>query len=129
MYQLHTIHTDNAPAAIGPYSQARVHNGVVYCSGQIALTANGEDFTQADVATQTRIAMTNLKHVLHAAGSSFERVLKVTIFLIDMEDFATVNTVYASYFSKAPPARATVAVSTLPKNAKVEIDCIAAVQA
>ena len=122
-----TIHTNKAPAAIGPYSQARVYDHVVYCSGQIALTANGEDLTTEDVATQTRVAMTNLGYVLDAAGSSFENVLKVTIYLIDMNDFNAVNEVYATFFSSAPPARATVAVAGLPRGARVELDCIAAV--
>ena len=121
------IATDKAPQAIGPYSQAIAHMGVLYCSGQIALGADGSDHTQADVQTQTRIALENLKAVLHAGGSSLENVLKVSIFLVDMDDFQQVNEVYASFFSQHRPARACVAVCTLPKNASVEIECIAAV--
>ena len=120
-----TISTPDAPAAIGPYSQARVYQGVVYCSGQIALTPEGKDLTQEPVEVQTKQAMTNLKAVLAAAGSDFEHILKVNIFLIDMDDFQAVNSVYASYFKDAPPARATVAVKSLPRRARVEIDCTA----
>ena len=122
-----TIHSNDAPAAIGPYSQARVSCNLVFCSGQIALTAAGEDFTTEDVATQTRIAMNNLKAVLQAANTNLSNAVKVTIYLLDMADFTSVNEVYASFFDGEPPARATVAVAGLPRGAKVEIDCIAAV--
>ena len=125
MSEIETISTLNAPAAIGPYSQARVYQGIVYCSGQIALTPDGIDLTQESVEVQTKQAMSNLKAVLAAAGSDFEHILKVNIFLIDMNDFQAVNTVYATYFKDARPARATVAVSALPRGARVEIDCTA----
>lgn len=123
---IETISTPNAPAAIGPYSQARVHNGIVYCSGQIALTPTGDDLTHQSIARQTEQAMTNLKAVLEAAGSDLRHVLKVNIFLIDMNDFAAVNSVYEQFFQSNPPARATVAVRSLPRGARVEIDCTAA---
>ena len=125
MSEIVTISTSDAPAAIGPYSQARVHQGIVYCSGQIALTPDGIDLTQESVEVQTKQAMTNLKAVLAAAGSDFSHILKVNIFLIDMNDFQAVNSVYATYFKDAPPARATVAVGALPRGARVEIDCTA----
>ena len=125
MAKIETISTSGAPAAIGPYSQARVHQGVVYCSGQIALTPEGEDFTSESVEVQTKQAMANLKAVLTASGSNFEHILKVNIFLIDMDDFGAVNSIYATYFNASPPARATVAVEALPRGARVEIDCIA----
>ena len=122
-----TISTEKAPQAIGPYSQAILHNGILYCSGQIALLPNGEDCTKEPVEEQTQIALQNLKSVLEAGGSSLDQVLKVTIFLADMGDFQKVNAVYERYFSAHKPARACVAARTLPKNAMVEIDCIAAV--
>lgn len=121
------IHTDDAPAAIGPYSQAIEHNGVLYCSGQIALCPTGEDKTQASVEEQTEQALNNLHAVLKAGGSSLNHVIKVGIFLADMADFHKVNAVYATFFSEHKPARACVAVKTLPKHALVEIECVAAV--
>lgn len=119
------IHTDDAPAAIGPYSQAVSHNGVVYCSGQIGLVPETMEFAGDDVETQAKQVMKNLKAVLSAAGSGFDKVIKCSIFLADMGDFATVNEIYGSYFTDDPPARETVAVKTLPKNCKVEISCVA----
>ena len=118
------VATNQAPAAIGPYSQAIVVNGLVYTSGQIALRPDGS-FESGDVATQAAQAMTNLKNVLEAAGSSMAHVVKTTLFLADMDDFAVVNEVYAKFFGDHRPARSTVAVKTLPKNALVEIECIA----
>jgi 2-iminobutanoate/2-iminopropanoate deaminase len=120
------VHTDSAPAAIGPYSQAVVHGGLVYCSGQIALDPKSGALIEGDVAAQTHRVMQNLAAVLTAAGSGLHRVLKTTIFLADMGDFATVNAVYAEHLRDHRPARATVAVRTLPRSALVEIDCIAA---
>ena len=120
------ISTKNAPQAIGPYSQAIAHQGVLYCSGQIALGADGSDHTQADIQTQTRLTLENLKGVLEAGGSDLEHVLKVSIFLADMADFQQVNEIYATFFPLHRPARACVAVRTLPKNARIEIECIAA---
>lgn len=120
--------TQNAPSAIGPYSQAVVHNGVVYTSGQIALKPDGSDeVLQENVILQAKQVLTNLKAVLEASGSGMEQVIKTTIFLADMNDFATVNEVYEEAFGTHKPARSTVAVKTLPKNALVEIDAIAIV--
>ncbi|MCH8557729.1 MAG: RidA family protein [Balneolia bacterium] len=119
------IHISNAPAAIGPYSQATVFNGIVYCSGQIGMHPDTGEFAGEDVATQAKQVMKNLGAVIEAAGSSFSKVLRCTIFLESMDDFAIVNEIYGSAFPENPPARETVAVRTLPKNAKVEISCIA----
>lgn len=118
------VHTPNAPAAIGPYSQAMIANGMVFTSGQIALTPSGEMIT-GDVSAQCTQVLANLKAVLNASGSSLEKVIKTTIFLSDMEDFGAVNTLYAQAFGNHKPSRSTVAVKTLPKNALVEIDAIA----
>ncbi len=118
------VATQNAPQAIGPYSQAVKHGGLVYTSGQIALTPAGE-MTEDDIVKQTHQVMKNVSAVLEAAGSSLNGVIKTTIFLSDMDNFVTVNEIYAEYFGDHKPARATVAVKTLPKNAMIEIDCIA----
>jgi 2-iminobutanoate/2-iminopropanoate deaminase len=124
----HAIATDRAPAAIGPYSQAVRHGGLVFCSGQIPLDPEGNLVGGDDVAAQTEQVMKNLGAVLEAAGSSFAQVLKATIFLTDLGDFGTVNAVYAKAFEGSePPARACVEVSALPKGVKVEIEAIAAV--
>jgi len=117
------IYTKNAPEAIGPYSQAVKVGNFVYTSGQIALTPEGE-FLDVDVKTQTKQVCENLKAVLESAGSKLENVVKTTIFLDDISNFADVNEVYGEYFSHRP-ARSTVAVKELPKGAKVEIECIA----
>lgn len=119
------IQTQKAPAAIGPYSQAVVHNNTVYCSGQIALDAETMEIVDGGVQKQARQVMENLKQVLLAAGTDFGKVLKCSIFLDSMDDFKTVNEVYGEYFGENPPARETVAVDTLPKNVLVEISCIA----
>lgn len=119
------ISTPDAPAAIGPYSQAVICNGMVYCSGQIPLDPVTMQFVSTDVQAQTEQVMANLKAVLEAAGSGFDKVVKCSIFLDSMDDFAKVNEVYGRYFPEHPPARETVAVKTLPKNALVEISCIA----
>lgn len=121
------VHSDSAPAAIGPYSQAVAYNGVLYCSGQIALGADGTDYTDRSIQEQTVQVLENLKAVLEAGGSSFEKVVKVGIFLADMGDFQAVNEIYAQYFVHHKPARACVAVRTLPRNALVEIECMAAI--
>jgi 2-iminobutanoate/2-iminopropanoate deaminase len=118
------VQTDKAPQAIGPYSQAVKVNGMVYTSGQIALTPEGE-MCENDVVVQTKQVLKNLAAVLEAAGSGLEKVIKTTIFLDSMDDFATVNEIYAEAFGDHKPARSTVAVKTLPKNALVEIDAIA----
>ena len=121
---MQTIQTDQAPAAIGPYSQAIATDGFVFCSGQIALKPDGE-FLDGTVEEQTRQVLDNLKNVLEAAGSSMNKVVKTTIFLQSMADFATVNEIYAEAFGEHKPARATIAVAELPKNAKVEIEAVA----
>ena len=118
------IQTENAPAAIGPYSQAIKANGLIYTSGQIALTANGE-LIQRDIKLQTRQVLDNLKNVLEEAQSGMDKVIKVTIYLEDMDDFGVVNVLYAEAFGDHKPARSTVAVKTLPKNVLVEMDVIA----
>jgi len=119
------IHTDKAPQAIGPYSQAVLHEGMLYCSGQISLNPETMELLGETAAEQAKQVMKNLEAVLHKAGSGFDKVLKCSIFLEDMNDFGDVNEVYGSYFPENPPARETVAVRTLPKNVKVEISCIA----
>lgn len=122
---MEVVSTDNAPAAIGPYSQAVKAGGFLFCSGQIALTPEG-DLLNGEVSQQTKQVMDNLSAVLSAAGTDFSKVVKTTIFLADMNDFTVVNDIYAAYFdSENKPARATVEVSRLPKNVLVEIDCIA----
>jgi len=119
------VSTDKAPAAIGPYSQATVHNNMVYCSGQIALDPDTNEIIEGGVKDQARQVMENLGKVLEEAGSGFDKVLRCTIFLDNMDDFPVVNEVYGSYFPGKPPARETVAVETLPKNVLVEVSCIA----
>ena len=120
------IHTSNAPEAIGPYSQAVVVDGTVYCSGQIAIDPATNTLIEGDVVAQTHRVMKNLKAVLEAANSSLEKVTKTTIFLVNLDDFSKVNDVYATYFSEGNyPARSCVEVSELPKGALVEIEAIA----
>ena len=119
-----TVQTDHAPAAIGPYSQAIVHGELVFCSGQIALDPESGELVGDDVSEQAERVLRNLEAVLAAAGSGLDRVLKTTVYLTTMADFAAVNAVYGEFFTTRP-ARATVAVSELPKAALVEIDCIA----
>jgi 2-iminobutanoate/2-iminopropanoate deaminase len=122
------VQTGGAPRAIGPYSQAIVAQGFVFCSGMIALDpASGEMVGASDVEAQARRALDSLKALLEASGSSLERVVKTTVYLTDMGDFAAVNAVYGSYFTAAPPARATVQVAGLPRGAMVEIDAVALV--
>jgi len=118
------ISTKEAPQAIGAYSQAIVHNGLVYTSGQIALMPDGNMETR-DIEHQIKQVMKNLFYVLQEAGAEFNDVIKTTIYLADMDDFATVNEIYAHFFADHKPARSTIAVKTLPKNALVEIECIA----
>jgi len=122
------ISTKEAPQAIGPYSQAVVVNGFVYTSGQIGLLPNGE-LVADDVESQTHQVMKNLFYVLDAANADFNNVVKTTIFLEDMRDFDKVNAIYAHYFGTHKPVRSTVAVRSLPKNVKIEIDCIALAEA
>jgi len=119
------VQTNNAPKAIGPYSQAIIANGMVFCSGQIALSPEG-DLLKSEIKEQTEQVMINLSEVLKASGSGFDKVVKTTIYLANMKDFAKVNDIYASYFkNENKPARTTVEVSSLPKSVLVEIDCIA----
>ncbi|ABB44720.1 endoribonuclease L-PSP [Sulfurimonas denitrificans DSM 1251] len=121
------VQTNRAPSAIGPYSQAVVANGMVFTSGQIALTAEGV-MLEDDVVVQTKQVLKNLQAVLEEAGASMSSVIKTTIFLASMDDFATVNEIYAEAFGSHKPSRSTVAVKTLPKNALVEIDAVALVK-
>jgi 2-iminobutanoate/2-iminopropanoate deaminase len=121
---METVSTNNAPEAIGPYSQAVKANGFLFCSGQIPLNKNG-DIEGEDVETQTHQVMKNLYEVLKEAGSSFDKVVKTTIYLDDIENFKHVNEIYSTYFERHKPARATVEVSRLPKDVMVEIECIA----
>ncbi len=119
------IITKEAPAAIGPYSQGMKAVGLIFVSGQIPLDPATGEIVGEDIRIQTERVMKNLEAVLTAGGSSFEKVVKTTIYLRDLSDFAEVNEIYGSYFDKNPPARATVEVSALPKGAGVEIDAIA----
>ncbi len=119
------VMTEQAPAAIGPYSQAIAAAGLVFCSGQIPLDPVTGQIAEGDIETQTRRVLDNLTAVLQAAGSSPEQVVKTTIFLADMNDFATVNTIYAEYFGTEPPARSTVQVARLPRDVRVEVEAIA----
>jgi len=121
------VQTKKAPSAIGPYSQAVIANGMVYTSGQIALTPEGV-MLEDNVILQTTQVLKNLKEVLLEAGSSLELVVKTTIFIASMDDFVTINEIYEDAFGSHKPARATVAVKTLPKNALVEIDAIALIK-
>ena len=125
------VRTSSAPAAIGPYSQAVVvplgERRMIFCSGQIPLVPETGALVEGDIAAQTRQVMANLAAVLGAADAQFADVVRTTIFLADMADFAAVNAVYGEHFPKDPPARATVQAARLPKDARVEIDCIAVV--
>ncbi|NLT10267.1 MAG: RidA family protein [Ruminococcus sp.] len=118
------IHTEKAPAAVGPYSQAVVSNGMVYTSGQIAIDPATNSVRAETIEDQTEQVMKNLGQILRTAGSSFEKAVKTTCFLADMNDFAKFNEVYAKYFTNLP-ARSCVAVKTLPKNVLVEVEVIA----
>lgn len=124
---MNSVHTEKAPAAIGPYSQAIDSGaGLVFVSGQLPIDPATGAFPQGGVAEQTRQSLTNAKAILAAAGLGLENVVKTTVFLADMGDFAAMNEVYAQFFSAPFPARSAVAVKTLPKGALVEIECIAA---
>jgi 2-iminobutanoate/2-iminopropanoate deaminase len=120
------ILTDRGPKPIGPYSQAVRANGFLYLSGQVALDPKTGEMTGADIRQQTERVLENVKGILEAAGSNLHHVLKVTVYLKDMNEFAAMNEVYGKYFASAPPARSTVEVSRLPKDALVEIEVIAA---
>ena len=128
MDDLTIVDTKDAPAAIGPYSQAVVHNGLVFCSGQIPLDPATGELIEGGIEAQTRQVLDNLVHVLAAAGSDLSRAIKMTVFLEDMNDYPKMNAVYATFFpGDKPPARAAVEVARLPWDVAVEIDCIAAV--
>ena len=122
---MNAVSTPDAPKAIGPYSQAIVAGGLVFCSGQIPLDPATGAMIEGDIRAQTQRVLENLKAVLEAAGSGLERVVRTTIFVMDMGDFNAVNEVYGGYFTSTPPARATVQVAGLPRGARVEIDAIA----
>jgi 2-iminobutanoate/2-iminopropanoate deaminase len=119
------VSTAEAPDAIGPYSQAIAAGNLLFCSGQIPLDPSSGQIVEGDVETQARRVLENLLAVLRAGGSSPEQVVKTTIFLADMDDFAKVNAVYGEYFSSDPPARSTVQVARLPRDVRVEIEAIA----
>ncbi len=121
------IATPHAPTAIGPYSQAIVHRGMVYCSGQIALDPASGAVVEGDITEQTERVLANLQAVLEAADATMASVVRTTVYLRDMADFSAMNAVYSRVFGDARPARATVAVSGLPRDVRVEIDCIACV--
>lgn len=123
---MHTaIHTDNAPAAIGPYSQAIAAGNTIYVSGQIPIDPATGSFAGDDIVTQTRQSLTNLKAILCAAGADMGNVVKTTVYLANMADFAAMNQVYAEFFTAPYPARAAFEVACLPRNALVEIECVA----
>lgn len=122
-----TISTENAPGAIGPYSQAVKVGNFVFCSGQIPIDPATGEFVSEEVGEQTRQVLKNLSAVLEAAGSDLSNVVKTTVFLVDMDDFARMNEVYAEFFSENKPARATVQAARLPRDTRVEIDCIAVI--
>lgn len=119
------IATTKAPAAIGPYSQAIEANGIVFVSGQLPIDPATGEFAQGGVKELTRQSLTNMQNILAEVGLTMENVVKTTVFLADMADFADMNSVYAEFFPSTCPARSAVAVKTLPKNALVEIECIA----
>ncbi len=119
------VATDKAPGAIGPYSQAIKAGNMVFCSGQIPIDPETGEFVSGGVVEQAEQVLKNLRAVLEAAGSGLDRVLKTTVFLADMNDFAAMNDVYDRYFGESKPARATVQAARLPRDARVEIDCIA----
>lgn len=124
---MRVVSTNQAPAAIGPYSQGIIVNNLFYSSGQIPLTAEGEIVSE-DVVEQTHQVFKNLQAVLEAAGASFETVVKATVFIKNMDDFATINEVYAEYFADHKPARSCVEVARLPKDVHLEIEVIALVK-
>jgi 2-iminobutanoate/2-iminopropanoate deaminase len=117
--------TDRGPKPIGPYSQAIKANGFIYLSGQVALDPQSGELVGSDVRQQTERVLENIKGILEAAGANLHHVIKTTVFLKDMNDFSAMNEIYARYFTAAPPARSTVQVSRLPKDALVEIEVIA----
>ena len=127
MSSIDPIATDNAPKAIGPYSQATVANGMVYTAGQIAFDPITMEIVTGGIREQTERVLANLQAVLKAAGSDLSKVVKTTVFLVDMADFGAMNEVYAEAFGAHRPARSTVAVAALPRGARVEIEAVAAI--
>lgn len=121
------ISTASAPEAIGPYSQAVSANGFVFCSGQVPFEPSSMELVSGSIAEETKRCVQNLEAVLKEAGTDLDKVVKTTIYVTNMDDFAEVNEAYASFFSSEPPARATVGVAALPKGARVEIECIATI--
>ncbi len=119
------IQTEKAPKAIGPYSQAVKVGSFIFTAGQIGLDPQSGELIAPDIESQTRQALTNLRHILEAAGASLNDVIKTTVFLQDMAEFPRMNAVYAEFFPQNPPARSTVAVAALPKGARVEIEAVA----
>ena len=119
------INTNNAPAAIGPYSQAIEANGMVFASGQLPIDPATGNFAEGGIKEQTRQSLTNAQNILKAAGTDLAHVVKTTVFLSDMANFGEMNEVYSEFFTQPFPARSAVAVKTLPKNALVEVECIA----
>ena len=124
MADLHPIHTDQAPEAIGPYSQAVVANGFVFTAGQVAFHPSSMQLVEGDVAAQTERVMENLQAILRAAGSDLSAVVKTTVFLRDMNDFAAMNEVYGRWFGDHKPARSTVQAARLPRDVAVEIEAV-----
>ncbi len=124
---METVSTENAPGAIGPYSQAVKTGSLVFCSGQIPIDPATNEFVSDDVAEQTEQVLKNLSAVLKAAGTNLNKVVKTTVFLADMNDFAAMNEIYAQFFDMNKPARATVQAARLPRDARVEIECIAVI--
>ena len=119
------IHTDNAPKALGPYSQAIEAGGMVFASGQVPIDPATDQFVEGGIKEQTRQSLTNARNILREAGTDLTHVVKTTVFLSDVDNFAAMNEVYAEFFQQPYPARSAVAVKTLPKGALVEIECIA----
>lgn len=122
---MQSIHTDRAPKAIGPYSQAIKAGGMIFASGQIPLDPATMQMIEGEIAAQTEQVLNNMSQVLRAAGSSLQQVVKTTVYLADMNDFAAMNEVYAKFFGETRPARSTVQAARLPRDARVEIDVIA----
>ena len=119
------IHTDNAPKALGPYSQAIEAGGMVFASGQVPIDPATDQFVEGGIKEQTRQSLTNARNILREAGTDLTHVVKTTVFLSDMDNFSAMNEVYAQFFEQPYPARSAVAVKTLPKGALVEVECIA----
>lgn len=122
---MQAIHTEKAPKAIGPYSQAIKVGNLVFASGQVPIVPATGEFVEGGIKEQTRQSLTNAKAILEEAGTSLSKVVKTTVYLSDMANFAAMNEVYAEFFTRPYPARSAVAVKTLPKNALVEVECIA----